>query len=697
MDLSSLNDNQRLAVTTTEGPVMVMAGAGSGKTKVLTTRIAYLINECAIPKENILAVTFTNKAANEMKERISNLIDDETANMWISTFHSFCSRILRYEITKLGYTRFFSIVDEEDSLKIIKEIVKENDLDEEPKYLKKMISHKKNNGKVIIKNPIKKDIFDRTYDLYNDYLKNNNLLDFDDLLLKTIELFEDFPNVLEYYQKFFQYILVDEFQDTNEIQYKLMMMLAFRHTNLFVVGDDFQSIYAFRGAKIENIHKFLDDYKTTKLILLEKNYRSTTEILNLANEIIRHNPNQIEKTLTSNNKKGKLPLYRTFDRDYEEVNFIIDRIKKLLLNGFKYKDIAVIYRANYLSRIFEDKLLQCQIPYKIYGNISFYARAEIKDITAYLKLIINPNDDFAFQRVVNVPKRKVGPTTILKLKELQNDNHKSLFEEIDLVDHAGLKNFKKTILKLQEEFEHLEDNSKIIDIIVTETGYFEELKRLNDEEVAEDKKNNVLEFKSLIKQYEFHTDNKLEALEEMLYDMALKSEHDDATDEDSITLSTYHQVKGLEFEAVFLVALEERIFPSINAITNEDIEEERRVFYVGVTRAKSKLYLTNVKDRMLFGGHTRMIPSRFIDEIDEKFYTDGKKPTAARKKKVVNTIDSGGSGFSAGDIINHEKFGFGVLIKVMGDEADIAFKAEFGIKHLKLNHPAIKVIKKKNA
>ena len=697
MDLSSLNDNQKLAVTTIDGPVMVMAGAGSGKTRVLTMRIAHLINDCHVLKDNILAVTFTNKAANEMKERIAKLIDDETDRMWVSTFHSFCSRILRYEIYRLdGYTRFFTILDDEDSNKIVKDLMKEKSIDENPKRFRDWISRKKNYGSLPKLSPATLDAFDYVFDAYELHLKDNNLLDFDDLLLKTIELFELYANVLEYYQDKFEYILVDEFQDTNEVQYKLLKMLASKNKNIFVVGDDFQSIYSFRGAKIENIQKFLNEYKT-KLILLEKNYRSTTEILDIANEVIKHNPNQIEKNLTSNNKTGKKPIYKCFETHKVEKGFIIDEIKKLLLDGYKYSDIAIIYRANYVSRGYEDLLLKYQIPYKIYGNISFYSRAEIKDMIAYLKLIVNHNDDFAFERIVNVPRRKIGPTTISRLTDIKNIQNTSLFDAIDVFDNDNLNKFKKLILELSEELNNLNNLPDIIDIICEKTGYFEELKRLNDEEVAIDKINNVKEFKSYIARYKYDGENYIDSLELLLYDLSLLNENDDKLDgEDAVTLSTYHQVKGLEFSVVFLVALEETIFPSINVVTDKDIEEERRVFYVGITRAKDRLFMTSAKTRFLFGKEMDMIESRFVKEIDKGFYNTLVKKSEKKKKLVNESKSKTDSKFSPGDIIQHDKFGFGVVIKSDGENAKVAFKQEFGIKDLNLNHPSIKIIKKKN-
>ena len=484
--LNQLNKAQKEAVLAVEGPVMVMAGAGSGKTRVLTTRISYIIDELGIPPSAILAVTFTNKAANEMKKRIADMIEIDTRYMWISTFHSFAARLLRLEINNLPpYNDKFTIIDEEDSLKIVKQIMKEEELDDyKPKEIRNLISKSKNFTDFSIKDPELKNTFMIINKLYERYLVENNLLDFDDLIIKTIELFKKNPKVLERYQNKFQYILVDEFQDTNTLQYNLMFMLSARYHNLFVVGDDFQSIYSFRGAKIENINRFKKDFLEHKLILLEQNYRSTKQILDLANKVIEKNPNQIKKVMYSNDKIGPKPFYYKASTSYDETMFVVDKIKDLVASGDDYKDIAVLYRANYISRNFEDMLVRYKIPYTIYGGLSFFQRKEIKDIIAYLRLMVNYNDDFSFRRIVNEPKRKIGPAMIEKLSLVAQTNNVSLLNAIPLFNNksqagVALTNFYNTIIELNESIESV-DLRDLIELIMKKTDYEEALKADED-------------------------------------------------------------------------------------------------------------------------------------------------------------------------------------------------------------------------
>ncbi len=705
MDLSGLNSRQLESVTTTEGPVMVMAGAGSGKTKVLTTRISYLISELGIPTDNILAVTFTNKAANEMKERIAKMLDINTKGMWVSTFHSFSSRLLRLEIDKLPpYTKYFNIIDDDDSLKIVKEVMKSmGDLYTEPKEMRKLISKSKNFLDFSIKDLEKRTEFHKVLDAYEARLKSENLLDFDDLIIKTIELLTKNPQVLEKYQNKFQYILVDEFQDTNGLQYKLMSLLAKKHKNIFVVGDDFQSIYAFRGAKIENIQKFQRDFINTKLILLEQNYRSTEEILELANNVIKNNPNQIKKVMFSDNNKGLKPtLYSAFSY-YDEIMYVADKIRELVLNGDNYSDMAIMYRANHISRGFEEQLMKYRIPYKIYGGVSFFSRAEIKDMIAYLRLLVISDDDFSFKRVVNIPKRGIGKAILDKLSETAIENKTSLYEAIPLYKGKGqgaegLKDFKMIMDSIKATIE----NSKLtdlIDIILENTGYEDELRRTEDEDTVEDKLNNIKEFKSVLKDTDEESDdsnaNKLLAL---LGDLALRTNNDDTNDGNSVILTTYHQAKGLEFKNVFMVANEEGIFPSSNTVSDEEIEEERRICYVGITRAKKRLFLTYCSHRRIFGYDTDMERSRFIDEMDKDLLDDNRirrksstivvsKPKEIKKEVETATNDIS---FRVGDKINHKAFGDGIIVSKDGMTITVAFKQEVGIKKLKADHPSIR-------
>lgn len=713
--LSGLNDNQRLAVTTTEGPVMVMAGAGSGKTKVLTTRIAYIIKEMGIVPSGILAVTFTNKAAGEMKERISNMLQMETKNMWISTFHSFAVKLLRIEINNLPpYKTGFVIVDEEDSLKIVKDIMKQNEItDYKPKDIKNLISKNKNFLNFRVKDPNLNSVFTDVNRMYYEYLKKENLMDFDDLIINVIDLFKKNPLILEKYQRKFQYILVDEFQDTNSLQYQLMMMLAARYHNIFVVGDDFQSIYSFRGAKIENINKFRNDFKETKLILLEKNYRSTTEILNLANSVIEKNPNQIKKVMVSNNRNGMKPLYYSASSSYDEVMFVIDKIKKHLLDGDKYSDFAIMYRANYISRSFEDALVRYEIPYKIYGGLSFFARKEIKDMIAYLRLMLHKDDDFSFKRIINEPKRKIGESIINKLTFIALNHNCSLFEAIEYYDGNGiaatnLKEFKKfiDITSSQINYDKL---TSLIDKILNETGYEEALKK--DEDSYEDRIGNIREFKSVLKEATESYDeanNNEEVLEALLSDLALRSENDNTVDENAVRLTSYHQAKGLEFKNVFMVAMEEGIFPSNNCVSKDDEEEERRICYVGITRAKDRLYLSSASSRFMFGGQSSMLPSRFLREMNKDYYDDYNKLLLNKKRAADVTLKSklststkietkkevssntSNSNFIVGDKINHKAFGDGLVVGVSGNMITVAFKAPHGIKNLMASHPSIR-------
>ena len=707
--LANLNPAQRLAVTQTEGPVMVMAGAGSGKTKVLTTRISYIIKELGIIPSKILAVTFTNKAAKEMKDRISSMLDINTDYMWVSTFHSFCARVLRMEIEAMPpYTKRFVIIDEEDSLKLVKDILKDCEFDYKPKEIKHLISKSKNFKDFSIKDPRLLDVFSIVNRKYEERCKNDNLLDFDDLIIKTIELFEKNPNILQSYQDKFEYILVDEFQDTNALQYDLMAMLAKKHRNLFVVGDDFQSIYSFRGAKIENINKFQEEYRDNKLILLEENYRSTTQILNLANNIIIKNPNQIKKVMFSNKKEGPLPKYYRAMSSYDETVFVTNKILEGIRNGKEYKDFAIMYRANSISRSFEDQLVKNKIPYTIYGGVSFFARAEIKDMTAYLRLVVHPDDDYSFKRVVNMPKRKIGTKVLESLSIKAYEKTLPLYDAIEYYTGSGigatnLKEFKRVLDEIRNKMEDL-PLPLVLKEIVDKTGYEEELKK--EEDTYLDRMDNIREFSSVLKETEEEYEGltHFEMLENLLFDLSLRSEHDDSKSDESVRLTTFHQAKGLEFDTVFMVALEEEIFPGMNVVSNQDMEEERRICYVGITRAKNELYLTNAENRMRFGSTEYMVPSRFIGEMDKDLYQNisrGAKPKSpvnqgysiAKAKFTVKKEEpkeESSVSYSIGDKINHKAFGDGLVVAVSGTTITVAFKAPYGVKQLNGNHPSIR-------
>ena len=701
--LDGLNKSQLEAVKTTEGPVMVMAGAGAGKTKVLTSRISYIISELGVMPSSILAVTFTNKAANEMKERVAKMLDIDTKYMWISTFHSFCARLLRLEIDALPpFNKKFIILDEEDSLKVCKTVMNDLGYDSKeykPTRIRGLISKSKNFTNFHLKDLELNNIYKRVKEAYQKYLEDNNMLDFDDLIIRTIELFKKNVDILKKYQNKFNYILVDEFQDTNELQYNLMFMLSQRFHNIFVVGDDFQSIYSFRGAKIENIKRFRDDFLETKLILLEQNYRSTNQILNLANKVIENNPNQIKKKLFTNNLDGDAPFYYEAQSSYDESMFVIDKIKEIVGSGDKFSDIAILYRANYISRNFEDMLVKFRIPYKIYGGLSFFSRKEIKDMIAYMRIMLNHDDNFSFDRIINEPKRKIGPTSLEKLKNIANEKNLSLFDSIDYINFNGqakdnLIEFKKMILKMYSKLESIK-LVDLINVLLKDTGYQDYLKSTLDDDTYEDKLGNIKELKSVLvetdESFEGSNEDKLNAL---LENLALRTDNDNVDNDNSVRLSTYHQVKGLEFKNVFMVAMEEGIFPSQNIVTEEELEEERRICYVGITRAKRNLYVTSAKSRFMYGQQNYSAPSRFIREMefskpkrkDVPTFTTSYKVEKKPEEKIIDNE------FKLGDKLNHKVFGDGLIVAMDGDIISVAFAMPYGIKKLMKNHPSIRKI-----
>lgn len=709
--INKLNDRQKEAVLATEGPVMVMAGAGSGKTRVLTLRIAHLINDCGIPPYNILAVTFTNKAAREMKERIAKYIDANLNNMWVSTFHSICARLLRMEIDNLGiYKHDFTIIDEDDAIKILKEEIGELNLDikeYKPRMVKSSISALKNDMKQAFDDPNEKRIYER----YEARLKRENLLDFDDLIIVTIDLFENCPNILAKYQNKFQYIMIDEFQDTNTKQYKLIRLLSKAHNNIFVVGDQDQSIYSFRGAKIENINKFTTDFNNTKIILLEQNYRSTQRILDIANKVIDNNTKRYKKNLFTTAAEGEMPGYYQANTSYEEVMFVVDKIKELKVSGYKYSDFAIMYRANSISRNFEDALVKFQIPYVIYGGMSFFQRKEIKDMIAYLRLIVNNDDDFSLKRIINEPKRKIGPALISKLTDKSIEHNISLFKAIDKLDKGGqgytnLIDFKFTILELFEQLNDIEDITKIIDVILEKTGYYDMLKSEGDE--GKDRLDNVRELKTVIKEAdEFYEGSRIEKITQLVSDLALRTDTDNKNETDEcVKLMTFHQAKGLEYPVVFLVAFEQGIFPSNNCISTVELEEERRICYVGITRAKEKLFISNCRNRFLYGMQSQQFPSIYVNEIGKEnlrmlgvsykkeFVNTPSKASTIKQNvssiKEIEKVDN--SSLKLGDKINHKAFGDGLIVEVRGEIITVSFKEPFGIKKLMSSHPSIRKI-----
>ena len=619
--LETLNKEQKEAVLYNEGPLLVLAGAGSGKTRVLTTKIAYLINKLEVEPSDILAITFTNKAAKEMKERVIKLVGADFYDMQISTFHSFGLSIIRKYHERLGFESNFTIIDSDDSLTLIKRILKEMNLDSKmynPKAVKNRISGAKNE----LLSPDDYDKYANTdfeekvveiYRRYQEILLRNNSVDFDDLLILPIKLLKENPDILMYYQERFKYVLIDEYQDTNEAQYVLVKMISAKYKNICVVGDESQSIYSFRGANYKNILNFEKDYKNAKVILLEENYRSTKNILNVANDIIKHNINRKDKNLwTENNEGSKVKYYRA-DSELDEAYHVVNEIKNLLVNGVKRSEIAVLYRTNAQSRTIEEALLKENIPYKVIGSFYFYKRKEIKDLISYLKLIYNSNDDTSLTRIINVPKRGIGTKTIENLSVLSRTNNTSMYEAITKGKELEFK-------KLIEEIKELEKDlslTELIDLILDKTGILEELKSEKSLE-ADIRIENLNEFKSITKNFEEkYGIISLEAFLEEISLVADMEEHNDNTD--LITLMTIHSAKGLEFDNVFIVGMEEGLFPHVNSmVSHEEIEEERRLCYVAVTRAKKYLELVNAKRRMIYGQESSNLPSRFINEIDEK-------------------------------------------------------------------------------
>ncbi|MCT4662370.1 MAG: DNA helicase PcrA [Tissierellales bacterium] len=744
--VEGLNEKQKEAVITTEGPLLVLAGAGSGKTRVLTHRIAYIIEQKNLRPSQVMALTFTNKAAKEMKERLSALIEGPLDGMWVSTFHSICVRVLRREADKLGYTTGFVIYDSQDQKTLVKQCIKEKDLNEktyEPKAILGFISKQKEK----LLTPKEsfdanfKDFRERTkaelYMLYQKKLKDNNAMDFDDLIINTLRLFKDYPLVLEYYQERFKYILVDEYQDTNRAQYLLVSLLAQRHQNLCVVGDDDQSIYGWRGADIRNILDFEKDYLAAKVIKLEQNYRSTKNILDAANLVIRNNTGRKEKALWTSQEDGDKITRYSAQNEQDEGLFVIKEIKNAIEKDYReYKDIAVLYRTNAQSRVFEDCLMKSTIPYKIVGGLKFYDRKEVKDTISYLRILQNPHDDISLKRIINVPKRGIGKTTIDRLEQYALTNEISLFEAainaelvVSLSNAAQTKVKKfvekmsklmamKEVLQIDELFEAVLDESQYIEVLKAENT-IESMSRID----------NIEEFKSVIVEFTRSSEDK--TLEAFLADVSLMSDLDKTEEvENSVTLMTLHSAKGLEFPVVFMVGLEETIFPISRAMnTYEEMEEERRLCYVGITRAREKLYMTNAEVRMLYGRTQCNGASRFLDEIPVNLIEDRQKASISQNRKqqvgqslndffkgvsyqsqkskvlkereINNSVShdeeySSGAYWNAGDKLSHKLFGVGTIVQLKGSgenlEAQVAFETK-GIKKLMLNFAPVEKVK----
>lgn len=722
--LKGLNKEQREAVKHTDGPLLIMAGAGSGKTRVLTHRIAYLLGEKDVSARNVLAITFTNKAAREMKDRVRRLVGPESEQMWVSTFHSMCVRILRRDIDRIGYSRNFTILDSGDQLSVIKQVLKNLNIDAkkfDPRAMLGQISGAKN--ELISPEEYSKNVgnfFERQvaqiYEAYQKMLQKNQSLDFDDLIMQTIHLFKRVPEVLEYYQRRFQYIHVDEYQDTNHAQYFLVKQLASRYQNLCVVGDSDQSIYGWRGADIANILSFEKDYPSSQAIFLEQNYRSTKSILSAANEVIRNNPGRKPKNLWTENPDGKNIHYYQGATEQEEALFITDKIQELTRReGYSPNDLAILYRTNAQSRAIEDTLMKSGVAYQMVGGTKFYERKEIKDMVAYLRLITNPDDDISFERVVNVPKRGIGKTSVEKLREHAAVHDISFNEAVKEIDFTGvskkaanaLAGFGNLIQTLSQQQEFL-TATDMVEAVLERTGYEEMLKNEKSLE-AQSRLENLEEFKTVTQDFEKTAEDK--TLVAFLTDLALIADLDrvdETEDEPKITLMTLHAAKGLEFPVVFLIGLEEKVFPHSRSMFDEkEMEEERRLAYVGITRAEQELYLTHARMRTLYG-RTNMNPiSRFINEIPEEL-VDGIEeeqavtfgggfgqfgqpkeslaPVKRKAEKIQKTTGAERKTWGPGDKASHNKWGVGTVVKVDGEgegmELDIAFPAPVGIKRV---------------
>lgn len=695
MDISNLNNMQQKAVTYKEGPMLVLAGAGSGKTKVLTNRIAYLI-ESGISPANILAITFTNKAAREMKERVFKLIGHEAIYIQISTFHSLGLKILKENYEFLGSEKNFIILDSDDTLTVVKKLMKELNMD--PKHynareLRNKISSAKN--ELITPQKFSKIEFDENivtlYKKYIQKLKIGNSVDFDDLLLLPIQLFELSPSILESYQERYKYILIDEYQDTNQAQYVFCKMLAKKYHNIFVVGDNDQAIYAFRGANFKNILNFEKDYPNCQTILLEENYRSTQTILNAANSVIQHNKQRKDKKLWSNNELGEKIKYVKTDDEQAESEYVIKKIKELHEQQINYDQIAILYRTNAQSRTMEEAMLKANLPYRIIGSFYFYNRKEIKDLLCYLRLINNPKDDVSLTRVINVPKRGIGNVTIANITSNADKLGTSMFEAITSGKEL---NFKNMILDLQNSCQKL-SLTEMVEQILEKSGLRQELIQEKNLE-SEIRLENLEEFKSITKNYENEFGEI--SLDDFLNEISLVSDVEEhADDTNKVSLMTIHSVKGLEFDYVFVIGMEEGIFPHYNSILEgrtEAIEEERRLCYVAITRAKKDLWLINAKKRMLYGQTQVNAPSRFLDEIDDKYLDFEKRTTSFMDKTKAKfnkerMFNHGSIDYQIGDNIRHTDYGEGVVTAVDKKIITIAFPYPIGVKKFIKNHKSL--------
>ena len=752
--LKDLNEKQYEAVITTEGPSLVIAGAGSGKTKVLTHKIAYLINEKDVKPWNILAITFTNKAANEMKERIESLVGCQNTNdMWVGTFHAICVRILRKFIDRIGFDSSFVIFDSSDQKSLVKQCLKQLNIDDKlfsDRSVLSEISNAKNEMLTPVQYELRangeyrKATIAKVYSLYQSKLKQNNSIDFDDIINYTIQILTENPDILEYYSEKFKYVLVDEYQDTNKAQFTLISLLSARYGNITVVGDNDQGIYSFRGADITNILNFEKDFPGTRIIKLEQNYRSTKPILDAANEVIKNNPKKYEKNLWTSKKEGHIPFFYKAKNEYDEAFFIVEQIEHLKREEYyKYNDFAVLYRTNAQSRAIEDIFRRENVPYKIIGGLKFYERKEIKDTISYLRLIQNPSDNLSLQRIINEPKRGIGKTSLEKIEQIAVLNQTSMYEVIKNAEMYGLNKVylnSREFVNIIEEMHSKKDDMLISDIIkevLNKSGYTKALEEENTIQ-ADARIENIEEFLTVA--MEFEQESAENKLSDFLESITLASDIDGMEDEEiSVTLMTLHSSKGLEFPVVFLVGMEEGLFPSYRSIGEQrELEEERRLAYVGITRAKEYLYLTCAKQRTIFGSTTCNRVSRFIEEIpkdmlegdlieekqndfNEDFAgkweygrkervwgnmnnTTQKTPayqfrTAESFLKTVaakpNNVDVDLSKFKVGQTVNHKKFGEGIINDIEPEENDLKLDIIFekvGHKRLMAKYANLEII-----
>ena len=744
MNLDTLNPAQREAVEKTEGPVLILAGAGSGKTRVLTTRIGHLIEDKGVQPANILAITFTNKAANEMRERVEETLESDASDMWISTFHSCCVRILRKDINRIGYNRSFVIYDSADQVTLVKDCLKEFNLNDkvfEPKMIISTISGAKDKlydpkqFKAMHMNDNRMSKIADVYALYQDRLKRNSALDFDDLIFKTVELLKSDKEVLDYYRNRFKYIMVDEYQDTSKAQYELIKILAKEHQNICVVGDDDQSIYGWRGADIRNILEFEKDYDDVHVVKLEQNYRSTQIILDAANTVISNNIERKRKRLWSEKKDGELIKIQVAQDEIEESDFVADMIAKISREQNRsYKDFAVLYRANAQSRSVEDALNRSQIPYNIYGGTKFYERKEIKDLIAYLRVIQNPQDDISIKRIINVPRRGIGLRTIEKIEDRASLKQESIYSvlidietnsEISTKARNSISEFVDNVIGTLRTMREVYPVSKLIEKVIESIdyyGYIDELYK-GDKEEAEERKDNVKEFISVAMEFEQNSEEK--DLETFLTGVALTSESSEEEEIDKVSLMTIHTSKGLEFPVVFIVGMEDGLFPiarAVRSMSDSEIEEERRLCYVGITRAKEILYLTLTQKRTLYGKTNPSIASRFMEELPkeciERLNSAEKELSYSKanynvldkyKQKYMNTINKTAvakqvnatiksneketniDDIKPGARVHHPKFGVGTVVGMMGTDVTIAFEQQ-GIKKINKEYTTLDVL-----